>query len=118
MNYFVMSSEVETSLISSIRCVELDLLAASTFQRLHRLHRSRAAHVGTGASIDLDGFAFFDEERDINGFTGVDIPNDSLNERPQISRSAMMHFEHNGSVAIVFNRHSFSEIVCRGHLVR
>jgi hypothetical protein len=27
----------------------------------------------------------------------------------------MMHFEHNGSVAIVFNRHSFSEIVCRGH---
>jgi hypothetical protein len=70
MNYFVMSSEVETSLISSIRGVELDLLAALTFQRLHR---SRAAHVGTGASIDLDGFAFFDEERDINGFTGLEF---------------------------------------------
>jgi hypothetical protein len=27
----------------------------------------------------------------------------------------MMHFEHNGGVAIVFNRLSFSEIVCCGH---
>jgi len=28
----------------------------------------------------------------------------------------MMDFEHNGSVAVVFNRHPFSEIVCRSHL--
>ena len=33
----------------------------------------RAAHVGTGASIDLDGFAFFDEERHVNGFTGLEF---------------------------------------------
>src|SRR5439155_8935579 len=31
----------------------------------------RAAHVGAGAGIDLDRFAFFDEERDVNGFTGL-----------------------------------------------
>jgi hypothetical protein len=39
-----------------------------------------------------------------------------LYERPQISRSTMMDFEHNGSVAVVFNCHPFSEIVCRSHL--
>src|SRR5437868_6205651 len=33
----------------------------------------RAAHVGAGAGIDLDGFAFFDEERDVNGFTGFEF---------------------------------------------
>jgi hypothetical protein len=27
-----------------------------------------------------------------------------------------MDFEHNGGVAVVFNCHPFSEIVCRGHL--
>ena len=107
MNYFVMSSEVETFLIfifwefkwpsdhdhdyehehehdiartlSRYPCRfavlnsifwPLQRLNALTFQRLHR---SRAAHVGTGAGIDLDGFAFFDEERDVNGFTGLEF---------------------------------------------
>jgi hypothetical protein len=51
-------------------------------------------------------------------FAGVDISNDRLHERPQISRSTMMDFEHNGSVAVVLNCHPFSEIVCRSHLQR
>ena len=72
-----------------------------------------------GGAIDIDELHFVGGPKThVCAFAGLDIPNDRLNERPQISRSAMMHFEHNGSVAIVFNRHSFSEIVCRGHLVR
>jgi hypothetical protein len=27
----------------------------------------------------------------------------------------MIHFEHNGGIAIVFDRLSFAEIVCCGH---
>jgi len=57
-------------------------------------------------------------EAGLRARAGAEVSELRLNERPQISRSAMMHFEHNGSVAIVFNRHSFSEIVCRGHWVR
>src|SRR5437762_2105126 len=69
-----------------------------------------------GSAIDIDELHFVGGTKThVCTFAGVDIPNDRLNERPQIARSAMMHFEHNGSVAIVFNRHSFSEIVCRGH---
>src|SRR2546430_17270004 len=68
-------------------------------------------------SLDINQLHFVGGSKThVCAFAGVDIPNDRLNERPQISRSAMMHFEHNGSVAIVFNRHSFSELVCRGHL--
>jgi hypothetical protein len=33
----------------------------------------RAAHVGASAGIDLDRFAFFDEERDVNGLTGLEF---------------------------------------------
>jgi hypothetical protein len=31
----------------------------------------RPAHVGSSAGIDLDGFTFFDEERDVNLFAGL-----------------------------------------------
>ena len=33
----------------------------------------RAAHVGTGAGVDLDGFAFLDEERHVNGLAGFQL---------------------------------------------
>jgi hypothetical protein len=33
----------------------------------------RAAHVGAGASIDLDGFAFLDEERDVDGLAALEL---------------------------------------------
>ena len=33
----------------------------------------RAAHVGAGAGVDLDGFAFFDEERDVDRLAGLEF---------------------------------------------
>jgi len=35
--------------------------------------RSRAAHVGAGARVDLDRFAFLDEKRHVNGLTGFEL---------------------------------------------
>ena len=32
--------------------------------------RSRASHVSAGARVDLNRFALFDEERDVNGLAG------------------------------------------------
>ena len=54
-------------------------------------------------------------EAHVGAFAGVDVTNDRLDKSAQISRRAMMHFEDNGGVAIVFYRHSFAEIVCCGH---
>jgi len=54
-------------------------------------------------------------ETDIRAFTSIDVANDGLDEGTLISRGAMMHFQDNSSVAVVFNCHSFSEIVCRSH---
>src|SRR5215471_11200290 len=34
---------------------------------------SCAAHVDAGASVDLDGFAFFDEKRNVNGFACFEL---------------------------------------------
>ena len=65
---------------------------------------------------DIDQFHFVGRtEADIGAFAGVDVADDRLDERAQISRGAMMHFEDNGGVAIVFDCHSFAEIVCGGH---
>jgi hypothetical protein len=33
----------------------------------------RAAHVGAGASVDLDRLALFDEERDVDRFAGFEL---------------------------------------------
>jgi hypothetical protein len=50
----------------------------------------------------------------IGALAGVDVTNDGLDERSQISRRAMMDFEHNSRVAIVFYGHSSAKIVgCR-----
>ena len=74
MNYFVMSSEVEESLKYFLRNSERFLGQSRTgvFARNDKKELG-AAHVGPGASIDLDGFAFFDEERDVNGFAGLEF---------------------------------------------
>ncbi len=34
---------------------------------------SRAPHVGAGAGVDLDRFAFLDEKRDVNGLAGLEL---------------------------------------------
>ena len=34
---------------------------------------SRAAHVGTGAGVDLDGFAFFDEQRNVDSLARLKL---------------------------------------------
>src|SRR5207244_12130691 len=52
---------------------------------------------------------------DICAFSGVDVVDDRLDKRAQISRRSMMHFEHNGCVAIVFYGHSSAKIVGCGH---
>ena len=66
-------------------------------------------------SLDLDQLHLVSgTEPDIGAFAGVDVANDGLHERAQIPRRAMVHFEHNCWVAIVFYRHSSAKIVgCR-----
>jgi hypothetical protein len=61
--------------------------------------------------LDLIGGA----EPHVGAFAGIDVADDSLDECAQIPRRTVMYLEHNGGVAIVFYRHSFSEIVCCGH---
>src|SRR5205814_9974416 len=48
-------------------------------------------------------------------FPSVDEADDSLHERAQISRRAMVHLQHNSSVAIVFDGHSSAKIVGGRH---
>ena len=57
-------------------------------------------------------------ETDIGALAGIDVANDGLDKGAQISRGTMVHFQDNGSIAVIFNCHSFSEIVCRSHWVR
>jgi hypothetical protein len=67
-------------------------------------------------SIDVDHLDLVGGTKtDVGAFPGIDVTNDGLDEGAQISRGAMMHFEHNGGVAIVFDRLSFAEIVRCGH---
>src|SRR6266498_4532316 len=67
-------------------------------------------------SLDLDQFHLVRRtESDIGALAGVDVANDRLDERAQIPRRAMMHFEHNGGVAIVFYGHSSAKIVGGEH---
>ena len=67
-------------------------------------------------SLDVDQFHFVGRtEADIRTLARINVANDRLDKGAQIARSAMMHFKHNSGVAIVFNRHSFAEIVCGGH---
>src|SRR3977135_1904071 len=67
-------------------------------------------------AIEIDQLDFVRRtEAHIGALAGADVTNDRLDERAQISRRAMIDFENNGGVAIVFYRHSFSEIVSSGH---
>jgi hypothetical protein len=54
-------------------------------------------------------------ETHIGAFPGIDVANNGLHEGAQVPRGAMVDFQNNGGVAIVFNRHPFPEIVCRSH---
>jgi hypothetical protein len=68
-------------------------------------------------AIDVDQLHFIGRaETDVGALAGIDVANDGLDKRAQISRRAMMHVEDNGGVAIVFYRLSFAEIVrgCHG----
>jgi len=54
-------------------------------------------------------------ETHIGAFAGVDVTDDRLHKGAQIPRGPMLHIDHDGDVAIVFNRLSFSKIVRCGH---
>src|SRR5205809_317080 len=58
-------------------------------------------------SLDLDQLHFVRRsETDISAFACVDVTNDCLDKRAQVPRRTMMHLEHNGGVAIVFDGYS------------
>ena len=40
---------------------------------IEQQQRSRASHVRARAGVDLDGFAFLDEKRDVNGFACFEL---------------------------------------------
>ena len=68
-------------------------------------------------SLDLDQLHLISRTKpDISAFAGVDVADNRLDKRAQISRRSMMHFEHNGCVAIVFYGHSPAKIVGCGHV--
>ena len=63
-------------------------------------------------AIDVDQLDLIGgTEAHIGALARVDITDDRLDERAQISRRAMLHVEDNGGVAIVLNRHSLPKIV-------
>src|SRR5205823_11247561 len=67
-------------------------------------------------SVNLDQLHFVGgTEPDIGALPSVDEADDSLHERAQISRRAMVHLQHNSSVAIVFDGHSSAKIVGGRH---
>ena len=66
--------------------------------------------------VDVDKLDFVGRtESDIGAFAGIDVTNNRLDKRAQISRGAMMHLQNNGGVAVVFYRLSFAEIVRGWH---
>ena len=70
-------------------------------------------------TVDVYQFHFVGRAKaNIGALAGVDVTDDCLDKGAQISRRTVMHFEHDGGVAIVLNRHSFAEIVGCGHLER
>src|SRR5437763_17113294 len=54
-------------------------------------------------------------EADIGALARVDVADDRMDERTQISRRAMLDIEDNGGVASGFNRPSYSEILRGRH---
>ena len=51
----------------------LRLANQTACKRDARTTLSRSAHVGAGAGIDLDRFAFLDEKRHVNGLAGLEL---------------------------------------------
>ena len=54
-------------------------------------------------------------ETDIRALAGIDVSDDCLDERAQIAWCAMVHFQYDGRIAVVFDRHSSAKIVGGGH---
>ena len=52
---------------------------------------------------------------DVGRLAGSDVADDALHERAEVPRRAVVHFEHDGWVPVVADRHSFSQIVCCCH---
>ena len=48
-------------------------VARATGLRITPHYLSRAPHVGAGAGVDFDRFAFLDKKRDVNGFPGFEL---------------------------------------------
>src|SRR4051794_14470142 len=71
-----------------------------------------------GLPVHIDELDFVGRTKaDIGAFPGPDVANDRLHKCPQVSRRAMLQFEHDGDVAVVLNCLSFSEIVRCCHRV-
>jgi len=71
--FAVIPREVEESLAVGFvgsTVVATALWAVSGAQR--RGYGSRPAHIRAGAGVDLDRFAFFDEERNVDRFSGFE----------------------------------------------
>ena len=67
-------------------------------------------------TVDVYQFHFVGRAKaNIGALAGVDVTDDCLDECAQIAGGAMMHLQHNGRIAVVFDCHSFAKIVCRGH---
>src|SRR5260370_5896307 len=49
------------------------MIVAKKTRIKRKRERLSAAHVGASASVDLDGFAFFDEKRNVDGFAGFEF---------------------------------------------
>jgi hypothetical protein len=63
-------------------------------------------------SLDLNQLHLVGRAKaNIGALAGIDVADNRLDEGAQISGRAMMDFEHNGGVAIVFYGHSSAEIV-------
>jgi hypothetical protein len=60
-------------------------------------------------SLDIDQLHLVcGTKADVGAFPRIDVTDDRLHEGSQIPRRAMMDFEHNGGIAIVFDGHSFA----------
>ena len=67
-------------------------------------------------SLDLDQLHLVGRAKaNIGALASIDVADNRLDEGAQISGRAMMDFEHNGGVAIVFYGHPPAKIVGCGH---
>ena len=67
-------------------------------------------------SLDLDQLHLVGRtEANICALAGIDVSDDRLDECAQIAWCAMVHFQYDGRIAVVFDRHSSAKIVGGTH---